>query len=91
MATLAGTLVSDKYSPHSEGQFFVEYWQIASGGSAGDTCAITPNRGRFVVFADGGPASSNVSTNGTSTNVTFTLVGGTATQGSQIVRLLTKP
>ena len=91
MATLAGTLVSNKYSPDREGQFFIEYWQIASGGAAGDTCAITPNRGRFVVAATAGSASTNVSTNGTSTNVTFTLVGGTATQGAQIVRLLVKP
>lgn len=90
MATLAGTLVSDKYSPSMEVPFFVEYWQIASGGAAGDTCTITPNRGRFVVEATGGAASSDVSTAGTSTNVTFTLIGGTATQGAQIVRLLTR-
>lgn len=91
MATLASTLVSDKYSSSTEGQFFVEYWQVASGGAAGDTCAITPNRGRFVVAATGGSSSNDVSTAGTSTNVTFTLVGGTATQGAQIVRLLVKP
>ncbi len=72
----------------------VEVWQVASGGVLGDTCVLTPNKGRFVISAVGGPASSNVATDGSSTNVTLTLtMGGTAatsTIGSFLVSLMTK-
>ncbi|HYE59377.1 MAG TPA: hypothetical protein VD948_12770 [Rhodothermales bacterium] len=88
---MANTLLSDKYSPVSEGPFFVEYWQVASGGAAGDTSVIVPNRGRHIVEVTGGPYSSNLSTLGTSTNVTLTLIGGTDTQGAGVVRVLTRP
>ena len=91
MATLASTLVTDKYTNTIDANgFLIEVWQVASGGSAGDTCAITPNKGRFIISAEGGPASSNVATDGSSTNVTFTLVAGTSTVGAFNVRLVTK-
>jgi len=93
MATLAGTFVGDPaVAKVAYGTGLnVEVWQIASGGATGDTCAITPKRGRFVISASGGPFTNNLSTAGTSTNVTLTLVGGTATQGASFVTLLVQP
>lgn len=87
MATIAATRVLETYSPTTEGPYSVEYWRLASGGAAGDTCAITPATGRFVRAVSGGPFSNNLSTVA-STNVTLTLIGGTDTQGAVDVRLL---
>lgn len=95
MATLASTLVSDKYTTTFDANgFLTEVWEVASGGTLGDTCVITPNKGRFVISAVGGPCSANTATDGSSTNVTLTLtMGGTAatsTIGAFRVNLTTK-
>lgn len=90
MATLASTQVTygDQLDqPYPVSGLHVEHWRVASGGSAADTCAIPPKRGRYVVSVVGGPAYNNLGTLGTNTNVTLTLVGGTATIGSFDVQL----
>ncbi len=55
------------------GQHHIEYWSIPAA-TAGDTCAITPAQGRFVIAAlGGGPSDNNLGTSGASTSVTFTV------------------
>lgn len=50
----------------------LEVWRC-QGGTVGDTNTITPQRGRFVVAAVGGPlASTTIGANGTDTQVIFT-------------------
>lgn len=90
MATLAATRVSASYldQPSPASGYHIEVWRVASGGANGDTAAITPARGRFVVSAVGGPASNNLSTVGTNTNVTLTISTGTNTVGAFDVQIL---
>lgn len=91
MATLGATRLTAAYfdAPNpTAGGLTEEVWQVASGGSAGDTIAIAPARGRYVLAAVGGPTSNNISTAGTSTNVTLTISTGTSTVGAFQVRLL---
>ena len=81
MATLGSTQVTSNSAglPIPLGPFHVEFWR-ATHGTVGDTIAITPARGRYVVSATGGPPSStSLSTLGTDTNVTFTLTASGAT------------
>lgn len=81
MATLASTQVTSVDAlaqPQPLGGLSLQMWKVAMG-AVGDTATITPSRGRFVVAAIGGPATSNTSANGTSTNVTLTLTSSAAT------------
>lgn len=90
MATLGSTLVSANSAnlPIPLGPFHVEFWR-ATHGTVGDTIAITPARGRFVVSAIGGPpASTTLSTLGTNTNVTFTLTASGSTEVTSDIMLL---
>ena len=90
MATLAATRVSASYLDQSSpaSGFHIEIWRVASGGANGDTAAITPARGRFVVSVVGGPASHDLGTAGTNTNVTLTVRTGTNTVGAFDVQIL---
>lgn len=90
MATLASTQVTygDAIAqPIPFSGLHVEVWRVAMG-SVDDTAAITPKRGRFVVSAVGGPATNNLGTLGTNTNVTLTLVSSAATTATFDVQLL---
>lgn len=81
MATLGSTQVSANSAnlPIPLGPFHLEFWR-ATYGTVGDTIAITPARGRYVVSATSTiPASTTLSTLGTDTNVTFTLTASGAT------------
>lgn len=81
MATLASTQVVSHDAiglPVPQSGLHIEVWRVAMG-AVGDTAAIAPARGRFVVAAVGGPATSNPSSLGTSTNVTLTLTASAAT------------
>lgn len=75
MATRASTFVSAHglSTPVPLGGLHLELYRV-QGGTVGDTIAITPQRGRFVVAAiGGGSASTSLGTAGTNTNVTFTV------------------
>lgn len=81
MATLGSTLVTGDALglPVPIGGVHIEIWRVA-GGTVGDTATVTPNRGRFVVAAVGGPvASTTLSTLGVNTTVVFTLTASSAT------------
>ena len=91
MATLASTQItaSNFGAPFPlAGGLLLEVWRVA-GGAVDDTIAITPSRGRFVVAAMSSIATSdNVSTLGTSTNVTLTLLASAATSVTSQVWLI---
>ena len=72
MATRASTFVSAHGLgvPVPSGGLHLEVYRV-QGGTAGDTNAITPTRGRYVVAALG-PGSTTLGTAGTDTSVTFT-------------------
>lgn len=93
MATLASTQIVSgvlaQPSPMANG-LQIEVWQVA-GGAVDDTAAITPKWGRFVVSVITPQATHNVSTLGTSTNVTLTLTASAATSVVFDVWLLTRP
>lgn len=93
MATLASTQVTSgvlgSQSPMANG-LQIEVWQVAGGG-VGDTAAITPKFGKFVMSVVSPQATHNVSTLGTSTNVTLTLTASAATNVVFDVWLLTRP
>lgn len=81
MATLASTQVISHDAlaqPVPQSGLHIEVWRVAMG-AVGDTATIVPARGRFVVSAVGGPATSNPSSLGTSSNVTLTLTSSAAT------------
>jgi len=81
MATLGSTQVTSNSLglPIPLGPIHVEFWR-ATYGAVNDTIAITPARGRYVLSAISSvPSSSNLSTDGTNTNVTFTLTASGAT------------
>lgn len=90
MATLGSTQVSANSAslPIPLPPFHLEFWR-ATYGTVGDTIAITPARGRFVVSAVSSiPASQVLSTLGTNTNVTFTLTVSGATDVTGDIMLL---
>lgn len=90
MATLASSQVTGVYldQPIPMPGFHIEVWRVASGGANGDTAAIRPKRGRFVVSVLSGPVSHDLAAAGTNTNVTLTISTGTNTVGSFDVQLL---
>ena len=90
MATLAATRITSVYAdqPMPFAGYHEEFWQVASGGAAGDTVVLAPARGRFVAIASGGPTFNNINPTTPQTNVTLTLANGTTTIGSFQVRLL---
>ena len=90
MATQAASRLTSTYldQPYPMAGFHEEVWRVASGAAAGDTVVITPARGRYVVVAQCGPATDDVGTVGTNTNVTLTVVAGTSTIGSFNVTIL---
>lgn len=67
----------------------LEHWRIASGAATGDTAVITPAR-MGLVRGVIGPVSHNTPATG-ATNVTVTLIGGTATIGQIDVFVLGFP
>lgn len=90
MATLGSTQVSANSAnlPIPLGPFHLEFWR-ATYGTVGDTVAITPARGRFVVSATSTiPSSTGLSTLGNDTNVTFTLTASGATTITADIMLL---
>ena len=90
MATLGSTQVTSASVglPIPLGPCHVEFWR-ATHGTVGDTIAITPARGRFVISAIGGPpASTTLSNSGTNTNVTFTLTASGATDVTSDIMLV---
>jgi len=90
MATLASTQVTSHDAiaqPAPQSGLHIEHWRVAMGAVA-DTAAITPKRGRYVVSVIGGPATNNLSTLGTDTNVTLTLLSSAATTATFDVQLL---
>lgn len=90
MATLASTQVASNDAiaqPFPLSGFHIEVWRVAMG-AVGDTAAITPKRGRFVVSALGGNATNSLGTLGTDTNVTLTLTASAATSATMDVMLL---
>jgi hypothetical protein len=92
MATLGSTQVSANSVnlPLPLGPCNVEFWR-ATYGTVGDTIAITPARGRFVISAISSiPASQLLSTAGTNTNVTFTLTVSGATDVTGDIMLITQ-
>jgi hypothetical protein len=75
MAALTATFVEGGVlqQPVPIGGLHLEVWRI-QGGAVGDTATITPRRGRYVVSALSGHATTtSLSTAGTDTSVTFTL------------------
>ena len=79
MATRGATFVSAGVLglPIPIGGFHLEVWRL-QGGTAADTAAVTPNRGRYVVTAVAADATTSLSTVGTDTNVTFTYTNSQA-------------
>jgi hypothetical protein len=93
MATLGSTQVSANSVnlPTPLGPCLVEFWR-ATYGTVGDTIAITPTNGRFVIAAICSiPASQVLSTAGTNTNVTFTLTASGATTVTGDIMLFLQP
>ncbi len=90
MATLGSTQVTGNGVglPIPFGGCHVEFWR-ATHGTVGDTIAITPARGGFVITAIGGPpASTTLGSAGTNTNVTFTLTASGATDVTSDIMLV---
>ncbi len=88
MATLALTRVTALFAdqPIPTAGFHEEFWLVASGGATGDTVTVTPFRGRLVAFIEGGPLSATNNATLAQTSITGTLVGGTLTMGSFLIR-----
>lgn len=59
------------------GGYHLEVWRL-QGGTAGDTAAVTPARGRYVITAVAADSATTIGTNGTDTNVTFTYTNSQA-------------
>lgn len=84
MATLGSTQVNGGVVglPMPIGGLHLEIWRISGAGSGtvGDTATIVPKRGRYVVAGAAGHAAvTTIGTNGTDTNVVFTLTASMAT------------
>ena len=85
MATLGSTNVTQLISingeqplTYGEGGLLLESFRV-TGGTVGDTIALTPTWiSKIFTIQNGIPASNNVSTSG-STNVTLTLTASAAT------------
>jgi hypothetical protein len=89
MATLASTQVTSHDAlaqPVPVGGLHIEHWRVAMG-AVGDTAAIAPKRGRFVVSVIGGMGTHTLGTLGTNTNVTLTLTSSAVTTENFDVQL----
>ena len=74
-------------SPGPDG-LTIEYYRVAAA-TAGDTCTLTPKRGRLIQKVDG-PVTSDLSTSGAATQVVLVFIGGAATSQQDVI-LFTQP
>lgn len=89
MATRAATQLQTYTPSPSPDGFVVEVWRL-DGGTVGDTCVVTPKRGRFVKRVVGA-LEHNLATTGTDTQVTFTYLTGGSTSLSFDVEVISQP
>lgn len=73
MPAQTATRITSAYlnQPFPVAGYHAELWRVPAG-TAADTCAITPARGRFVASVIGGAFSNNLTSAGTNTSVTLT-------------------